>query len=598
MGLPRILTIDFLRRAYRSGTLSPLDVIEAVIGRIAACSDPAVWISRFDDETLRAMARVLGETPSPDMPLWGIPFAVKDNIDVAGLATTAACPAFAYRPTADAAVVARLRAAGALPVGKTNLDQFATGLNGTRSPYGAPRSVFSADHVSGGSSSGSAVAVAAGLVPFSLGTDTAGSGRVPAAFNNLVGVKPTKGMLPTSGVVPACRSLDCVSIFGATAAEADLVRRIAAGPDADDAYSREGTDVALPETGLRVGVPVGVEREFFGDTANADLFEVAIRRTERLGCTIVDIDFAPFREAANLLYAGPWVAERMAAVERFHADHADDMDPHVRAIVEGALGLTAVDAFRGQYALEAFRRKTRATWAAVDVLLLPTTPLFPTVEAMRADPIGLNAKLGRYTNFVNLLDCAGIAVPAGFRADGLPFGVTLIGPAFSDTALALWGDRLHRAAAGGMGLDRDADLATMAVPPGPEVERLPIAVVGAHLSGMPLNVQLTGAGGVLLKKCRTAGDYRLYALPGTVPPKPGLIRAPGFAGPGLEVEVWALPVAAFARFVAEIPPPLGIGRITLEDGDSVPGFLCEAHALQGAQEITPHGGWRAYCASA
>ncbi|MCF4166761.1 allophanate hydrolase [Zavarzinia compransoris] len=600
MGLPRMLTIGALSDAYRAGTTTPVAVMEAVIERMAAWPDPAVWISRFDDDALRRAARDLMAAggPGPDRPLWGIPFAVKDNIDVAGLETTAACPAFAYRPACDSTVVARLRAAGAIPVGKTNLDQFATGLNGTRSPYGAPRSVFSADHVSGGSSSGSAVAVGAGIVPFSLGTDTAGSGRVPAAFNNLVGVKPTKGMLSTMGLVPACRSLDCISVFAATAAEADMVRAIATAPDAADAYSRKSADVTLPAAGLKVGVPVGAEREFFGDTANADLFEAAIERMRGLGCTIVEIDFAPFREAANLLYAGPWVAERMAAVENFHRKHAADMDPIVRKIVESAEGVSAVDAFRGQYALAAFRQKTRAAWDAADILLLPTTPLFPTVAAMKADPIGLNSKLGRYTNFVNLLDCAGIAVPAGFRPDGLPFGITLIGPAFSDAALAVWGDRLHKAAAGGMGLDRDADLAAMPAPVGPMVERISIAVVGAHLSGMPLNHQLTDEGGVLVKRCRTAGDYRLYALPGTVPPKPGLIHAPGFDGPGLEVEVWALPAAAFGRFVAAIPAPLGIGKISLEDGSAVSGFLCEAHAVQGAPEITPLGGWRAYCASA
>ncbi|MFA5120429.1 allophanate hydrolase [Zavarzinia sp.] len=600
MGMPKILTIDFLKRAYAAGTLTPLEVIDLVIERAAAWPDPAVWISRYGDEELRAAAKALMDAggPTAEQPLWGIPFAVKDNIDCAGLDTTAACPAFAYRPAADSTVVARLRAAGAIPVGKTNLDQFATGLNGTRSPYGAPRSVFGPGHVSGGSSSGSAVAVGAGIVAFSLGTDTAGSGRVPAAFNNLVGVKPTKGMLSTTGLVPACRSLDCISVFAATAVEADLVRRVAAGYDGTDAYSRAGADVALPAGRLRVGVPVGAEREFYGDEANAALFEAAVARMEALGCRVVDIDFRPFREAANLLYAGPWVAERLAAVEDFHKAHADAMDPTVRRIVEGAFGVTAVDAFRGAYALEAYRQQAAAEWAKMDVLLLPTTPLNPTVDAMLADPIGLNAKLGRYTNFVNLLDCAGIAVPAGFRPDGLPFGVTLIGPAFSDAALAVWGDRMHKAASTGYGLDTGADLHGVAVPAGPAVERLEIVVVGAHLSGMPLNHQLTDEGGVLVKRCKTAADYRLFALPGTVPPKPGLSHAPGFEGPGLEVEVWALPAAGFGRFVAAIPAPLGIGKVTLDDGSKVSGFLCEAHALQGAPEITPLGGWRAYCAGA
>ena len=600
MALPRVLSIEFLSKAYRAGEVSPLEVMEAVIERLTAWPDPAVWISRFSADDLRAAARALMAAGGPrdDQPLWGIPFAVKDNIDCAGLETTAACPAFAYRPAADSTVVARLRAAGAIPVGKTNLDQFATGLNGTRSPYGAPRSVFSAEHISGGSSSGSAVAVGAGIVAFSLGTDTAGSGRVPAAFNNLVGVKPTKGMLSARGLVPACRSLDCISVFAVTAGEGDLVRRIAAGYDPADAYSRSAADVALPSAGLRVGVPVGKEREFFGDTANEALYGKAIATLEGLGCTIVEIDYAPLREAANLLYYGPWVAERLAAVEDFHAAHAADMDPTVRKIVEGAIGVSAVAAFRGQYELEAFRQKAKAIFAAADVLLLPTTPLFPKVAEMLADPIGLNSKLGLYTNFVNLLDYAGIAVPAGFRPDGLPWGVTLIGPAFSDAALALWGDRLHKALGEGLAIDRTADLQAQAAPAGPEVATIDVVVVGAHLSGMPLNHQLTGPGGRLVKRCRTAGAYRLYALPGTVPPKPGLIHQPGFEGPGLEVEVWALPVAAFGQFVSAIPAPLCIGKVLLEDGSAVSGFLCEAHAVQGAPEITHLGGWRAYCAKA
>ncbi|WP_233560394.1 allophanate hydrolase [Oleomonas cavernae] len=467
MKLPKLLTIETLSRAYAAGSLSPLAVIEAVIERIEAWPDPAVWISRFDDDALRAAAEALmAKGPSPGQPLWGIPFAVKDNIDCAGLDTTAACPAFAYAPAADSTVVARLRAAGAIPVGKTNLDQFATGLNGTRSPYGAPRSVFHPDYVSGGSSSGSGVAVAAGLVAFSLGTDTAGSGRVPAAFNNIVGVKPTKGMLSTTGLVPACRSLDCITVFAATAGEGDLVRGIAAGLDPTDAYSRSAAPVLLPTAALRVGVPVGAEREFFEDGANAGLFQAAIDALEDLGCTIVEIDFAPFREAASLLYGGPWVAERLAAIEGFHQTNAADIDPTVRKIVEGAIGISAVEAFRGAYALEAFRQRTAAEWAKADILMLPTAPILPTVAAMQADPIGLNAKLGRYTNFVNLLDNCAIAVPAGLRNDGLPFGVTLVAPAFADAALAVWADRLHRITGAGIGLDTDANLARFAPPPG------------------------------------------------------------------------------------------------------------------------------------
>ncbi|MFG1418139.1 allophanate hydrolase [Xanthobacter sp. V0B-10] len=599
--LPDMLDISTLKAGYASGAFTPLDVAEEVIRRRNAGTDPAVWISRVPDEDLRAAARALMAAGGREArPLWGIPFAVKDNIDVAGLPTTAACPAFASQPKQDAVVVARLKAAGALVIGKTNLDQFATGLNGTRSPYGAPRSVFDADYVSGGSSSGSAVAVASGQVAFSLGTDTAGSGRVPAAFNNLVGVKPTKGLVPNTGLVPACRSIDCISVFGVTAGDATLVRRVMQGEDAGDAYSRADAPRPLPLQGFRFGVLAGRERFFDGDSEAEALYDASAARLTALGGTAVEIDYVPFRECANLLYGGPWVAERLAAVEAFFDAHAEEMDPTVRTIIAGARRFSAVDAFHGAYALEAYRKATDAQWAKMDVLLLPTAPRIVKVADMLADPIRLNAMLGRYTNFVNLLDCCAVAVPAGFRADGLPVGVTLVAPAFCDDTLATLADRLHRAAAaqGGCGIGRDR---TAAVPEGarlaPATEGLvPLAVVGAHLSGMPLNPELTRAGGALLKTCRTAPDYQLFALPGTVPAKPGLVRAPGFSGPGVEVEVWGLPPAAFAAFVAAIPAPLGIGKLTLDDGSAVSGFLCEAHATAGAEDITAFGGWRPWCA--
>lgn len=593
MTLPTVFDLATLTERYRSGATTPLAVIEAVIARIAASSDPAVWISRFSDEALRQAARSLGSVPDPAKPLWGVPFAVKDNIDVAGLPTTAACPAFAYDPAADATVVARLKAAGAIVVGKTNLDQFATGLNGTRSPYGAPRSVFDAAYVSGGSSSGSAVAVASGQVAFALGTDTAGSGRVPAAFNNLVGVKPTRGLVSSTGLVPACRSLDCITVLAATVRDATVIRRVMEGFDPADGYSRAMNVRPLPLTGFRFGVLAGAEREFFGDRETEALYDAAIAGLAALGGTAVEIDYAPLRESADLLYGGPWVAERLAAIEDFHAAHAGDMDPTVAAIVGGATRFSAVDAFRGAYRLEDLRRRSDAEWAKVDLLLLPTAPTIYTVEAMRAEPIRLNSNLGRYTNFVNLLDCAAIAVPAGFRADGMPGGVTLIGPAFSDDALATIAERLHRARPFGMGCDRTVALPAASVAPAIDgfVE---IGVVGAHLSGMPLNGQLTSVGGVLVATTRTAADYRMFVLPDTQPAKPGVIRTPGFVGPGLEIEVWALPAADAGRFVAAIPAPLGVGRVRLADGGEVTAFLCEAHAVAGAQEITAGGGWRAH----
>ncbi|CAH0342050.1 allophanate hydrolase [Rhizobium sp. CECT 9324] len=597
--LPTILDLSSLKAAYAAG-LTPLALVEEVIARRTASDDPAVFITETPDDDLRAAAReLIARAPEPNsLPLWGVPFAVKDNIDVAGLPTTAACPAFAHDPATDSTVVARLKAAGALVIGKTNLDQFATGLNGTRSPYGAPRSVFDKAYVSGGSSSGSAVTVASGLASFALGTDTAGSGRVPAAFNNLVGIKPTPGLVPNVGVVPACRSVDVVTVFAATVGDGVAIRKVMDGYDAGDPYSRKAVPASLPASGLRIGVLDGAEREFFGNSQVEALYDAAIERAKSLGATIVPFDYAPFRQAAELLYNGPWVAERLAAVKDFIGTNADDFDPTVRTIIEGAKAYDAVAAFEGQYKLGALKQKTLVEWDKVDILMLPTSPTTYTVADMLADPIVRNGHFGRYTNFANLFGYAAIAIPAGFDSDEhLPAGVTLFGPSFSDDALALFADAMHRALAAGMGKDKTAVI--------PEASRVAVAddglvtimVVGAHLTGMPLNHELTGPGGRLVKTCRTAGDYRLFVLPNTVPPKPGLIREPGFAGKGLEVEVWKVTPAAFGRFVQNIPAPLGIGKVTLDDGSQVSGFLCEPYAIEGAQEVTDLGGWRAYIAS-
>lgn len=590
MMLPPMLTIAALQSAYAEG-LTPLDVVEEVVRRRDALTDRAVFITETPADALRDAARAVMAGPR-GLPLWGIPFAAKDNIDVAGLPTTAACPAFAYAPEVDATLIARLRAAGAIVIGKTNLDQFATGLNGTRSPYGAPRSVFDAAYVSGGSSSGSAVAVASGLCSFALGTDTAGSGRVPAAFNNLVGIKPTPGLVPNTGVVPACRSVDVVTVFAGSVTEGATVRRVMEGYDPADPFSRTATPAALPPR-LRIGVLQGTEREFFGNAEFEALYDAAIARAISLGANILPFDYAPFREAAALLYDGPWVAERLAAVEGFFATNEGDFDPTVRKILAGATKYSSVDAFNGLYRLNAIKQLVAPVWGAVDLLMLPTAPTTCTVADMLADPVVRNSQFGRYTNFVNLMGLAAIAVPAGFGPSGLPAGITLIGPAFSDDALAPFAGAMHAAAACGMGHDR-----VSSVPPAPLPDNpagwLPLAVVGAHLTGMPLNHELTTPGGVKLAETTTAPGYRLYALQGTVPPKPGLIHDPAFTGPGIAVEVWALPAAAFGAFVARIPAPLGVGKLTLADGSTVSGFLCEAHAVQGAEEITHHGGWRDY----
>jgi allophanate hydrolase len=491
-------------------------------------------------------------------------------------------------------VVEKLLDAGAIPIGKTNMDQFATGLVGTRSPYGMCSSVFDAHYISGGSSSGSAVAVAKELVSFSLGTDTAGSGRIPAAFNNLIGLKPTRGLLSAAGVVPACRSLDCVSIFAATCSDAYTVWRAAKGLDGRDPYSREPApgNEAAPWAGgkFRFGVPPVDRLEFFGDQEYARLYHAAVARLEQLGGAKVEIDFSIFRAAAELLYSGPWIAERLAAIQPFFEAHAAAMDPVVAAIIGGARRYSSVDAFEAEYRLRTLRQAAELEWRSMDVLVVPSAPTIYTHEQIAADPVRLNTNLGYYTNFVNLLDQAAVAAPGGLRSDGLPFGITFIGPAFTDEALLELADRFHRS--------QYADV------PGPRIDLgscppgcIALAVVGAHLSGQPLNRQLTERHARLLKTAKTSPCYRLYALPVTQPPKPGLAREEGFRGPGIEVEVWAIPENEFGSFVAAVPAPLGIGSATLENGEVVKGFICEPYGLRDAIEITHFGSWRAYIAS-
>ncbi len=592
------LDLTALRAAFDGGE-TPETVLDAVYSRIAGADLNPVWISLVPRETVMARAVAVAQVNRANFPLYGVPFAVKDNMDVAGMETTAACPAFAYTAKETASVVKRLEDAGAILVGKTNMDQFATGLVGTRSPYGACSSVFDARYVSGGSSSGSAVAVAGGLVSFALGTDTAGSGRVPAAFNNLIGLKPTRGSLSAANIVPACRSLDCVSIFALTAGDALQVFGAARGFDSSDPYSRPsaGEDGAAPWLGgsFRFGVPHPDQWEFFGDSEAQKLYESCIRALESLGGAPAFFDFCPFQQAAALLYAGPWVAERLAALGDFLDAHADDVHPVVRGIIAGGARWSAADGFLAQYHLEELRRQTDHVWQDVDLLLLPTTGTTYTLAEVEAEPVKLNSNLGHYTNFVNLLDLAAIALPAGLRPNGLPFGVSLVGPARTDLALLTVADRLHRHSGGTLGglstpLAQTIPLPPPTAPPGCTL----LAVVGAHLSGQPLNRQLTERGARLTATTKTAPGYRLYALADTTPPKPGLVRAPGFDGPGIEVEVWAVPTPAFGSFVAAVPAPLGIGNVELADGSTVKGFVCEPFAVEMATEITQGGGWRAY----
>jgi len=591
MNLPS-LDLPTLRTAYAAGTLTPAALVDEILARISAYNDPALFIHLLPrDEILAYASRLPSFTAS--LPLYGVPFAIKDNIDLAGVPTTAACPEFKYTPSASAPIVERLIAAGAIPVGKTNLDQFATGLVGVRSPYGVPRNPFHPEMIPGGSSAGSASAVAAGLVSFALGTDTAGSGRVPASFQNLVGLKPTRGWFSTRGIVPACRSLDCPSIFARSVADASAIAEIIGHYDPLDPFSRSAPALnsqpsTLNSSSFRFGVPAPDQLEWFGDTVNPPLFAAALAKLESLGGTRVEIDFTPFRDAARLLYEGPWVAERWSAIRHFHADHADAIFPVTRQIIEPGARLLAVDAFESSYKLAALRRAADATWEKIDTLVLPTAATIYTRAEVAADPITLNSRLGHYTNFANLLDTAALAIPAGFRPDGVPFGITFFGPAWSDPVLATLAARFETKTP-----FRDARPTASTFTPPPDTH-IPLAVVGAHLTGQPLNHQLTSLGARLIRTTTTADCYKLYALANTSPPKPGLIRvAPGTGAP-IELEIWSLPACAWAQFVSAIPSPLGIGTLQLADGSTVQGFLCEPAALADATDITHHRGWRAY----
>ena len=587
MTTPLDLGVHALRTAYRAGTLDVRQVVEEVLKRIAHAGEDKVWISRPTDSALRDRAAALearrGEFDR--LPLYGIPFAVKDNIDVAGMATTAACPGFAYEAKESAEVVRRLTDAGAIVIGKTNLDQFATGLVGVRSPYGVPRNPFNADYIPGGSSSGSAVAVSSGLVSFSLGTDTAGSGRVPAGFNNIVGLKPTPGLFSSEGVVPACRSLDCVSVFALCCADANAVLGVACTPRATPAIGKT----------FRFGVPAPLE--FFGDGAYAALYAQAIETLKALGGTEVEFDYAPFRDAAQLLYSGPWVAERTAAVGAFieSADDKAEVWPTTRQIVLGGRAYSAVDAFEGQYRLAALKARAAVEMEGLDFLALPTAGTIYKVADLVREPVRYNSHLGHYTNFVNFFGLSGLALPFGFRADGMPFGVTLIGRAFAERALLAFGVRWQRAVP--LPLGRTASqLPPADTDPAVAEDRVSIAVVGAHMSGLPLNGQLTELGGRLERAGKTAPVYRLYALPGGPPQRPGLVRVADNGG-AIELEVWSLPSDRVGAFATKIPAPLGLGTVALADGSGVLGFLCESYAVSSARDITSLGGWRAYMKS-
>ncbi len=582
-----------LADAYRSGALTPVEVIEEVARRIAARGQDGVWISLDLAAALQAAA-ALGEEPDPSRPLWGIPIAVKDNIDIAGWETTAACPEFAYVADDTATCVRRLQEAGAILVGKTNLDQFATGLNGTRSPYGIPRSVADPAMISGGSSSGSAVAVAAGLVAFALGTDTAGSGRVPAALNGIVGHKPSRGLLSVAGVVPACRSLDCVSVFAHSVDEATAVVDIMSGVDPADPWTRDLPDAmgeTLSASGLRLAVPASTSLDH--DHGYDEAWDAALRQLSAAGVDLVGVDLELFEEAGRMLYDGPWIAERLAGTAEFVGKRPDAIHPAVRTLLERGKAVSGVEVFAAQDRLRHLQRDAAYLLRSVDALLTPTVATTFSVDEMLADPIGRNARLGLYTTFGNLLDLAAIALPTATGRPDRPFGVSIVVGAGEDR-------RMHGIAAA---LERVFSISPEPAPVPVETARqreasrtLPIAVVGAHLRGMPLHDELLALGARLRAQTATAPEYRLYALD-TEPPKPGLVRV-GAGGSTIQAEVYDVPIASVGAFLGTIRSPLGLGTVRLAGGNEVHGFLCESIAVEGARDVSAYGGWRAYVADA
>lgn len=588
-------TISEWLSAYRNQHISARELLHSL--RNSLDTKDSAWIYICSPTELDAQLDALEARPEAlSLPLYGIPYVVKDNIDVANIPTTAACPTFTYVPTSDATTITKLRAAGAIVLAKTNLDQFATGLVGTRSPYGSVPNSFKTEYVSGGSSSGSATSVARGLVPFSLGTDTAGSGRVPAGFNNIVGLKPTKGRFSTRGVVPACRSLDCVSVLALTVDDAELIAKILEGFDAADSYSRTPSMHSGYFSGKpRFGIPSSPD--WFGDSESEAAWKLTLDNMSALNVELISIDFTPMFTLAQLLYGGPWVAERHAAIAKFMEEHAKDMNDVVRGIIEKAANFSATDAFVAEYQRADLAREIQTLMQNVDALLVPTSPRLPTINEVNADPIVVNSQLGTYTNFVNLADCSALALPAVMRADGLPFGITLIAPAWQDAALIKFGKMWQANTDLNLGAtNRKAPtIFTKSIAPEGYVR---LAVVGAHLMGMPLNTQLIERKALFVESTFTASNYRLFALPNTTPPKPGLIRGEeNSSGAEIIVELWDLPLQNFGSFVALIPAPLGIGTLKLHDGREVKGFICEGTAVKEATDITHLGGWRAYITS-
>jgi allophanate hydrolase len=599
----QLMTIDALQLAYRSGELNVQTFLAEKLQQ-AKSDDSNVWLATISETQLQQLLALLSTKSIDELPLYGVPFAIKDNIDLSLLPTTAGCEAYRYQPEQSAQVVTLLMAAGAIPLGKTNLDQFATGLVGVRSTWGAVNNSVNPDYISGGSSSGSAVAVAKGQVSFALGTDTAGSGRVPAALNNIVGLKATKGLLSCTGVVPACKSLDCVTLFANSVDELNQLLDISAKLDKEDCYSRANSTVNSIEfyqpqdslKGFKIGLPSKEQLAFFGDSSAQVLFDENIELLKQAGAEIISINFQPFLDAAKLLYEGPWVAERYAAIEDFFSKDPKQCLPVIEKIIGGAKNHSAVSAFKAMYRLQAYKVQCDAILAQLDCVVTPTTGTTYTIAQVEADPIQLNSNLGYYTNFMNLLDYAAIALPAGFLASGLPFGITLFGPAFSDRLLLSAGAQLQQINGFNLGATKQALPALVIEDHHTETSAIDLAVCGAHLSGFPLNSQLIERGGRLIKTCNTSSDYRLYALAGGPPFRPGLIRVSDCSvqGVAIEVEVWRLPAHTLGSFLQGIAHPLGLGKVELEDGSWVNSFICEGYAIADAQDISEFSGWRDY----
>ena len=594
------LTIKQLHQHYLADDFTAAQLIEHLLDQAQQKQSDNSWIHLLSIDEIKPYLDALKDKSVADCPLYGIPFAIKDNIDLAGIPTTAACEAYRYQPESSAHVVHRLISAGAIPVGKTNLDQFATGLVGVRSPFGATHNAFDPDYISGGSSSGSAVSVAQGLVSFSLGTDTAGSGRVPAAFNNILGMKPTRGLLSCSGVVPACKSLDCVAVFATTTDDLQQLFSVCADFDPTDAYARENiaanssTQLPAVKTEFTFAVPQPSQLKFFGNQEYQALFSKTVSKLESLGGIKKEIDFTAFNDAALLLYQGPWVSERYIACQPLIDDQPETLLDVTRKIISQGKDKTAIDAFQSQYKLHACKQLTDPVLASCDFLLTPTAGTIYTIDEVNANPVELNSNLGYYTNYMNLLDYASISVPAGFTKNGLPFGVTMVANAFNDQTLLAYAQLLQQSNKFKLGA-RQWPLPVTTIADITDPAFTDLVVCGAHMQGLALNHQLTERGASLIKACKSASSYKLVALAGGPPLRPGMIRVKkgGFA---INVEVWRVPTENIGSFLQGIPHPLGLGQVELDDGSTTCGFICESYVEDQSTDISQYGGWREYLA--